>query len=110
MNTPHLKEQQLRKIRTQAGFIAALDQSGGSTPKALRSYGIKEHAWSNEEEMFSLVHQMRARLEGSTCQRGSAPGAQGGAFQCPVSAIPACSPTGGSWPHAAGRQPCLPWN
>jgi fructose-bisphosphate aldolase, class I len=62
MNTPSLREQQLRKIRTQAGFIAALDQSGGSTPNALRSYGIKENAWSTEEQMFALVHQMRARI------------------------------------------------
>jgi fructose-bisphosphate aldolase class I len=57
-----LKEQQLEKIRTQPGFIAALDQSGGSTPKALQSYGIDQKAWSNEEEMFALVHQMRARI------------------------------------------------
>ena len=62
MNTPSIKEQQQRKIKTQPGFIAALDQSGGSTPKALRAYGIKEGAWSNEEEMFGLVHQMRARI------------------------------------------------
>jgi fructose-bisphosphate aldolase class I len=57
-----VKEQQLRKIRTQPGFIAALDQSGGSTPKALRSYGIKEDAWSSDEQMFALVHQMRTRI------------------------------------------------
>src|SRR6476659_7637552 len=57
-----LKEQQLQKIRTQPGFIAALDQSGGSTPKALLSYGIRQNAWSNEDEMFALVHQMRARI------------------------------------------------
>jgi fructose-bisphosphate aldolase class I len=57
-----VKEQQLRKIRTQPGFIAALDQSGGSTPKALQSYGIKENAWSNDEQMFALVHQMRTRI------------------------------------------------
>jgi fructose-bisphosphate aldolase, class I len=62
MNAPGLKEQQQRKIKTQCGFLAALDQSGGSTPKALRAYGIKEGAWSNEEEMFTLVHQMRARI------------------------------------------------
>jgi fructose-bisphosphate aldolase, class I len=62
MNTLTLKQQQQRKIKTQAGFIGALDQSGGSTPKALLAYGVKEGAWSNEEEMFSLVHQMRARL------------------------------------------------
>lgn len=62
MNTSILKEQQLRKFKTQPGFIAALDQSGGSTPKALYAYGIKEGAWSNDEEMFTLVHQMRARI------------------------------------------------
>jgi fructose-bisphosphate aldolase class I len=57
-----LKEQQQRKIKTQCGFLAALDQSGGSTPKALSNYGIKEGTWSNEEEMFTLVHEMRARI------------------------------------------------
>src|SRR5215472_9456340 len=57
-----LKEKQSHRIRTEPGFIAALDQSGGSTPKALQSYGIKQGAWSNEEEMFALVHQMRARI------------------------------------------------
>src|ERR1700746_4188257 len=62
MNASSLTEQYLRKMRTQPGFIAALDQSGGSTPKALRAYGIKEGAWSNDEEMFALVHQMRARI------------------------------------------------
>ncbi len=62
MNTTHQNEQQQRKIRTQPGFLAALDQSGGSTPKALQAYGLKEDAWSNEEQMFALVHQMRARI------------------------------------------------
>jgi fructose-bisphosphate aldolase class I len=62
MSTSSIKEEQQRKIKTEPGFIAALDQSGGSTPKALRAYGIKEGAWSNEEEMFALVHQMRARI------------------------------------------------
>jgi fructose-bisphosphate aldolase, class I len=57
-----LNAQQLQKMQTQPGFIAALDQSGGSTPNALRLYGIKDGAWSNEEEMFVLVHQMRTRL------------------------------------------------
>src|SRR5262245_21055849 len=57
-----LNEEQLQKIKTQPGFIAALDQSGGSTPGALKAYGIKESAWSNEEEMFGLVHQMRTRI------------------------------------------------
>jgi fructose-bisphosphate aldolase, class I len=55
-------KQQLQKMRTYPGFIAALDQSGGSTPKALSLYGIKESAWSNENEMFALVHQMRTRI------------------------------------------------
>jgi fructose-bisphosphate aldolase, class I len=54
--------QQLQKMKTSPGFVAALDQSGGSTPKALSSYGIKENAWSNEAEMFALVHQMRTRI------------------------------------------------
>ena len=53
---------QLEKMRTHPGFIAALDQSGGSTPGALRAYGIKEGAWSNEEQMFGIVHQMRTRI------------------------------------------------
>jgi fructose-bisphosphate aldolase class I len=54
--------QQLQRMKTDPGFIAALDQSGGSTPGALRAYGIKEGAWSNDEEMFALVHQMRTRI------------------------------------------------
>jgi fructose-bisphosphate aldolase class I len=62
MNTLSQKEQQQRKIRMQPGFLAALDQSGGSTPKALMAYGLKENAWSNEEEMFTLVHEMRVRI------------------------------------------------
>jgi fructose-bisphosphate aldolase class I len=62
MAKQRINEQQLQKIKTQPGFIAALDQSGGSTPGALRAYGIKETAWSNEEEMFAIVHQMRTRI------------------------------------------------
>ena len=50
------------KMREGNGFIAALDQSGGSTPKALKGYGIEEGAWSTDEEMFGLIHQMRARI------------------------------------------------
>jgi fructose-bisphosphate aldolase class I len=50
------------KIAAGRGFIAALDQSGGSTPKALKGYGIEEGAWSSEEEMFGLIHQMRSRI------------------------------------------------
>ena len=55
-------EQQLQKIKTAPGFIAALDQSGGSTPKALGIYGIGEDAWSNDDEMFDVVHAMRTRI------------------------------------------------
>lgn len=55
-------DEQLKKIKTEDGFIAALDQSGGSTPKALKNYGIDEDAWSNEDEMFALVHEMRTRI------------------------------------------------
>jgi fructose-bisphosphate aldolase class I len=62
MNTLSSREQQLQQMKTRPGFIAALDQSGGSTPKALHQYGIKEGAWSNDDEMFALVHQMRARI------------------------------------------------
>src|SRR6201997_3678044 len=61
---------QLEQMKTNTGFVAALDQSGGSTPKALSSYGIKEHAWSNEAEMFALVHQMRTRIITSPCFTG----------------------------------------
>jgi len=55
-------EQQKAKFRTQDGFIAALDQSGGSTPKALRLYGIQESAYSNDAEMMDLIHAMRTRI------------------------------------------------
>ena len=50
------------KIAAGKGFIAALDQSGGSTPKALKGYGIEEGAWSSDEEMFGLIHDMRSRI------------------------------------------------
>jgi len=50
------------KIATGNGFIAALDQSGGSTPKALKGYGVEEGAWNSEEEMFGLIHDMRSRI------------------------------------------------
>lgn len=55
----------LEKVRNDKGFIAALDQSGGSTPKALRLYGVNEDAYANEAEMFDLVHQMRTRIVSS---------------------------------------------
>lgn len=53
---------QLKQMTSAKGFIAALDQSGGSTPKALKQYGVSEDAWTTEEEMFQLVHQMRTRV------------------------------------------------
>src|SRR5438270_1953992 len=55
------------KIRAGDGFIAALDQSGGSTPKALKGYGIEEDAWGSDEEMFDLIHQMRSRIITAPC-------------------------------------------
>ena len=57
-----VNEAMAKQMAQKAGFIAALDQSGGSTPKALRQYGIEEGAWSNDEEMYGLIHQMRARI------------------------------------------------
>src|SRR3954447_6369759 len=55
------------KMREGNGFIAALDQSGGSTPKALQGYGVEEGAWSTDEEMFDLIHQMRSRIITAPC-------------------------------------------
>src|ERR1700745_1530266 len=71
MKSIAVNEEQLKKVKTSPGFIAALDQSGGSTPKALRQYGVQENAWSNDEEMFSLVHQMRARIITSPAFNGA---------------------------------------
>ena len=62
MKSLDLNQEQLQKMRAHPGFIAALDQSGGSTPKALALYGIKDRSWANEDEMFDLVHQMRTRM------------------------------------------------
>ena len=55
-------ETQLERVANAQGFIAALDQSGGSTPKALASYGVTDDAWSNDDQMFDLVHAMRSRI------------------------------------------------
>jgi fructose-bisphosphate aldolase, class I len=60
-------EEMREKIRRGDGFIAALDQSGGSTPKALKGYGIEEGAWGSDEEMFDLIHQMRSRIITAPC-------------------------------------------
>jgi fructose-bisphosphate aldolase, class I len=62
MTTRGSNEEQLQKMKTHPGFIAALDQSGGSTPHALALYGIKDHSWADDDEMFDLVHQMRTRV------------------------------------------------
>ena len=63
-------ETQLEKIKSNAGFIAALDQSGGSTPKALGLYGIAQDAYSSDDEMFALVHEMRTRIITSSAFNG----------------------------------------
>jgi fructose-bisphosphate aldolase, class I len=57
----------MTKIERGDGFIAALDQSGGSTPKALKGYGVEESAWASDEEMFDLIHQMRSRIITAPC-------------------------------------------
>src|SRR3954471_15078698 len=57
----------IAKIQQGDGFIAALDQSGGSTPQALKGYGLDEGAWSSEQEMFDLIHEMRARIITAPC-------------------------------------------
>jgi fructose-bisphosphate aldolase, class I len=57
-----MNEQQFQKVKSGRGFIAALDQSGGSTPKALLAYGIPEDAYTDDDEMFALMHEMRTRL------------------------------------------------
>lgn len=62
MTTRTLNQEQLQKMKSHPGFIAALDQSGGSTPRALALYGIEDHSWSCDDEMFALVHKMRTRV------------------------------------------------
>jgi fructose-bisphosphate aldolase class I len=57
-----MNQEQVEKVRNGNGFIAALDQSGGSTPKALQLYGVEADAYSNEEEMFDRMHEMRSRI------------------------------------------------
>jgi fructose-bisphosphate aldolase, class I len=61
------QSEMIAKIKQGDGFIAALDQSGGSTPKALTGYGVEEGAWGSDEEMFDLIHQMRSRIITSPC-------------------------------------------
>lgn len=60
-------QQQLQRIKNDTGFIAALDQSGGSTPKALRMYGVQESEYANDDEMFDKVHEMRTRIMTCDC-------------------------------------------
>jgi fructose-bisphosphate aldolase class I len=57
-----MNNEQLQIMKTRPGFVAALDESGGSTPRALGAYGIPKDSWSNDDEMFALVHQMRTRV------------------------------------------------
>lgn len=66
-----MNSQQLEKIQNGSGFIAALDQSGGSTPKALRAYGVEESEYANDDEMFNLIHRMRSRIMTSQSFGGS---------------------------------------
>lgn len=63
-------DDQRDKIKSSKGFIAALDQSGGSTPKALKLYGLNEDAWTNEQEMYDVVHEMRTRIVTSPAFNG----------------------------------------
>lgn len=65
-----MNQEQLTRMRDGKGFIAALDQSGGSTPKALKLYGVDETAFSNDEEMFALIHRMRSRMVTSPAFNG----------------------------------------
>jgi fructose-bisphosphate aldolase class I len=65
-----MSEEQLRKIKSDRGFVAALDQSGGSTPSALQQYGIERDAYSDDDEMFALVHAMRSRIVSSPSFNG----------------------------------------
>src|SRR5205085_3990123 len=62
MKSIAVNEEQLQKVKTSPDFVAELEQNGGSTPKALRLYRIQENAWSSDEEMFAIVHQMRTRI------------------------------------------------
>ena len=57
-----MDQQQLEKVRDGKGFVAALDQSGGSTPKALQLYGVGEDQYADEDEMFDRIHEMRSRI------------------------------------------------
>ena len=66
-----MNSEQLEKIRTGSGFIAALDQSGGSTPKALKAYGIEESQYNGDDEMFDRIHEMRTRIVTSQSFSGS---------------------------------------
>jgi fructose-bisphosphate aldolase class I len=70
MSTTTVKKEQLQRMTVDAGFVAALDQSGGSTPKALAAYGIKENSWTDDTGMYGLVHQMRSRIITSPCFTG----------------------------------------
>jgi fructose-bisphosphate aldolase class I len=62
MKKPELNNEQLQTMKSRSGFVAALDQSGGSTPSALAAYGIPQGSWSDDDQMFALVHQMRTRV------------------------------------------------
>ena len=68
--SPTTNSQQFNRIKSAPGFIAALDQSGGSTPKALKLYGVEENEYSNDAEMFDMIHEMRSRIMTSSAFNG----------------------------------------
>lgn len=68
--SPTTNSQQFDRIKSAPGFIAALDQSGGSTPKALKLYGVEENEYSNDAEMFDMIHEMRSRIMTSSAFNG----------------------------------------
>lgn len=70
MKEPELNAEQLQTMKSRPGFVAALDESGGSTPRALAAYGIPQGSWSNDDQMFALVHQMRTRVVTSSAFAG----------------------------------------
>ena len=85
-------EEMKARVATGQGFIAALDQSGGSTPKALKGYGVEDSAWTTEDEMFGLIHEMRQRIIEAPC------------FGTARSSVPSCSKR--RWKAKAAARAC----
>ena len=78
MTTIDINKEQLQKMKSQPGFIAALDQSGGSTPHALSLYGIKDHSWTDDDEMFAIITKEMGQRMGAWQAEGGhqLPGAE----------------------------------